>query len=169
MVSLDGEAAFPSVDRDILLRELYSVGENGDYLRYSKGTYQNTQAQFKHDNKLSRVFEEYTGTRQGHVKASGHYKVYINPCLDTLNSTDLGFHIGPVIVTVVCCADDSYLLSDRPSGLQGSLNIVEHYAGRYRVIFNASKTKIVVTGSQVDMQYYRIPAHGPCVEIRSML
>ena len=26
-VSLDGEAAFPSVDRDILIRELYSVGE----------------------------------------------------------------------------------------------------------------------------------------------
>ena len=69
-VSLDGEAAFPSVDRDILLRELYSAGECGDFLAYSKGTYQNTQAQFKIDNKLSRAFEEHTGTRQGHVKAS---------------------------------------------------------------------------------------------------
>ena len=31
-VSLDGEAAFPNVDRDIQVRELYSVGEQGDYL-----------------------------------------------------------------------------------------------------------------------------------------
>lgn len=40
-VSLDGEAAFPSVDRDILVRELYSVGERGDILHHSRGTYQN--------------------------------------------------------------------------------------------------------------------------------
>ena len=38
-VSLDGEAAFPSVDRDILVRELHSVGESGDFLQYSRGTY----------------------------------------------------------------------------------------------------------------------------------
>ena len=154
-VSLDGEAAFPSVDRDILLHELYTVGERGDFLQYSRGTYQNTHAQFKLDGKLSRTFEEHTGNRQGHVKASGHFKVYINPCLDSLNSTDLGFHIGPIAVGVVCCADDTYLLSDRPSALQSAINIVEHYAKRYRVIFNASKTKIVVTGSKVDMQLYK--------------
>ena len=93
--------------------------------------------------KLSRTFEEHTGNRQGHVKASGHFKTYINPCLDTLNSTDLGFHIGLLSVLVVCCADDTYLLSGTPSGLQAAIKIVEHYARRYRVVFNASKTKIV--------------------------
>ena len=154
-VSLDGEAAFPSVDRDILLRELYSVGESGDLHNYSRGTYQNTQAQFKLNNKLSRAFQEHTGNRQGHVKASGHYKAYINPCLEALNRADLGFHIGPIAVNAVTCADDTYLLSDRSSGLQGSINIVQHYARRYRVVFNASKTKIVVTGSKVDIQYYQ--------------
>ena len=154
-VSLDGEAAFPSVDRDILVRELYSVGERGDILHYSRGTYQNTKSQFKLHGQLSRQFEEHTGTRQGHVKASGNFKAYINPCLKLLNSTDIGFHIGPIQVIVVCCADDNYLLSDRPSGLQSAINIVEHYARRYRVNFNASKTKIVVTGSKQDMQFYK--------------
>ena len=32
-VSLDGEAAFPSVERDIQVRELFSIGERGDILR----------------------------------------------------------------------------------------------------------------------------------------
>ena len=154
-VSLDGEAAFPSVDRDIQVRELYSVGESGDFLQYSRNTYQNTNCTMKVDGKLSRCFSEYTGNRQGHVKAAGHFKAYINPCLDTVNSTDLGFHIGPITVGTECCADDTYLQSDSQSGLQGLIDIVGHYARRYRVIFNADKTKIVVTGSRHDMDYYK--------------
>ena len=41
-VSFDGQAAFPSVDRDIQVRELYSCGETGDVLNYSNSIYQNT-------------------------------------------------------------------------------------------------------------------------------
>ena len=37
-ISLDGEAAFPSVDRDIQVRELYSIGERGDLLEHSRNT-----------------------------------------------------------------------------------------------------------------------------------
>ena len=44
-VSLDGEAAFPSVNRTIQVRELYTAGERGDLLRYSKNTYENTEVE----------------------------------------------------------------------------------------------------------------------------
>ena len=47
------------------------------------------------------------------------------------------------------------VLSDSQSGLQSAINLVSHYAKRYRVVFNADKTKIVVTGSKVDMDYFR--------------
>ena len=77
-VSFDGQAAFPSVDRDIQVRELYSVGERGDFLQYSQNTYQNTSSQIKLDGKLSREFHEHKGSRQGHKRASGHFKAYIN-------------------------------------------------------------------------------------------
>ena len=46
-VSLDGEAAFPSVERDIQVRELYAAGERGDYLKYSRNTYVNTEFHLK--------------------------------------------------------------------------------------------------------------------------
>ena len=36
-----------------------------------------------------------------------------------------------------------------------ALDIMSHYAHRYQLNFNADKTKIVVTGSRVDMRYYR--------------
>ena len=93
-VSLDGESAFPSVERDIQVRELYAIGERGDVLQYSRNTYRNTECHMKLENKLSRKIVENKGNRQGHVRASGHFKVYINPCLLSLNSSQLGFDFG---------------------------------------------------------------------------
>ena len=71
------------------MRELYSVGEQGDILKYSRNTYKNTECKLKQDGKLSRTIMEFTGNRQGHVKAAGHFKVYINPCLEAVNRADL--------------------------------------------------------------------------------
>ena len=68
---------------------------------YSNNTYQNTEAKIKMKNKLSRQFETYKGSRQGHIRGSGHFEVYINPCLTAANKSNLGFNIGPICVTAV--------------------------------------------------------------------
>ena len=52
-------------------------------------------------------------------------------------------------------ADDTYILAGSPSSLQAALNIVSFFGKRYRIIFNADKTELVVSGSQVDMDYYQ--------------
>ena len=113
-VSFDGQAAFPSVERAIQLRELYSCGESGDLLEYSRNIYANTVSKMKQDGKLSKEIKEYRGNRQGHKRSSGHFKSYINPCLLTADATKLGFYIGPICVSVVCIADDAYVLSGTP-------------------------------------------------------
>ena len=154
-VSFDGKAAFPSVDREIQVRELHTCGENGDLLNYSRNTYKNTASHIKQDGKLGRQFHEYKGARQGHKRASGHFKCYINPCLTTANSSNLGFWIGPICVSCVCIADDTYVLSNNPRKLQGLIDIFGHYSKRYRLEFGASKTKVTVTGSAKDMDYYK--------------
>ena len=153
-ISFDGKAAFPSVDRDIQLRELFSCGERGDILKYSKNTYENTVCRIKQNGKLSREIREWKGSRQGHKRASGHFKTYINPCLTTTNTSGLGFYIGPICVCAVCVADDTYVLSGDPRKLQALINIIGHYGRRYRIIFGADKTKVTVTGSRHDMKYY---------------
>ena len=61
--SLDGEAAFPSVEREIQVRELYAIGERGDMLEYSRNTYRNTECHLKQGNLLSRKVNEYKGNR----------------------------------------------------------------------------------------------------------
>ena len=124
-------------------------------LRYSNNTYKNTVSQFKQDNMLGREFREYKGARQGHKRAAGHFKTYINPCLVAANSSNLGFWIGPICVTCICVADDTYVLSGDPRQLQAVINIIGHYSKRYRVVFGADKTKVTVTGSKQDIMYYK--------------
>ena len=118
-ISFDGQAAFPSVDRDIQIRELHSCGESGDLLQYSRNTYRNTFSQIKQDGKLGRQFREYKGSRQGHKRASGHFKSYINPCLTLTNSSQLWYWIGPICVTCVCVADDTYVTIRGPQATAG--------------------------------------------------
>ena len=154
-VSFDGKAAFPSVDREILVRELFAIGEAGDYLEYSKNTYTITTAHMKQSGLISREFREEKGTRQGYKRAAGNFKTYINPCLISSNDSRLGFNIGPICITALCIADDTYVLSDDPRNLQAAINIINHYGRRYRLTFGADKTKVTVTGSPHDMNYYK--------------
>ena len=70
------------------------------------------------------------------------------------NSSQLGYWIGPICVSCVCIADDTYILSGDPRNLQALINIVSHYSKRYRVTFGADKTRVTVTGSRLDMSYY---------------
>ena len=85
--------------------------ERGDYLEYSRNTYHNT-------NNLSRDFQEYKGSRQGHKHVAGNIKAYINPCLEAANSSNLVFNTGPHCVSAFCIADDKYVLADDPRKLQ---------------------------------------------------
>ena len=86
---------------------------------------------------LSRSFSETLGCKQGHIKSSDNYKIYINPLLDTVDSSNLGVWLGPVNVGSSACADDEYLITDSQSKLQSLIDIA-----------------VTIVGSEVDMSYY---------------
>ena len=104
--------------------------------------------------KLSREIKESLGVKQGQILSSDNYKIYIGPCLDTLEEAQLGVWIGVVNSGVSGVADDVYLCSDDPNKLQSLLDIAEHYGHFYRIKYGASKTKITVSGSDADIQFY---------------
>ena len=81
--------------------------------------------------------------------------MYINPCLLSLNSSNLGFDIGLICTTTACVADDAYLLSNTPIVLHGALDIISHYAKHYQLKFNTDKTKVEVAGSKLDKAFYK--------------
>ena len=88
--SLNGDLAFEVFNRTIQTRELFCAWESGQYWMATKYSYENTQTQIKLNGQLSRCFSENLGVIQGHVRAADHYKIYINPLLNTIDSTNLG-------------------------------------------------------------------------------
>ena len=152
--SLDGDSAFEVVCRTIQQRELYFSGEIGQLSKYNSSCYQNTETCIKMNGKISKPLQENLGVGQGKIRSSDHYKIYINPVLETLDNADLGINIGPINTGVSCVADDLYLLSDDQVKLQGLLDISQHYGELYRIKYGANKTVISVVGSKADMQYY---------------
>ena len=152
--SLDGDSAFEVVNRQILTRELYMSGDRGEYWKASYFSYQDSMSRIKMNGQLSRQIKEILGVKQGHIKSSDHYTAYNGPLLDTLEHACLGVWIGPINCAVTGVADDDFLMSDDSIKLQGLINIAEHYGNRYRISYGASKTKITISGSDIDRQYY---------------
>ena len=72
-----------------------------------------------------------------------------------LEEAQLGVWIGPINSGVSGCADDIYLGSDNPTKLQALIDIAAHYGSLYRIQYGASKTKITVSGPEIDVNYYR--------------
>ena len=153
--SLDGDSAFEVVCRTIQKRELYFAGETGQLAQYNQSSYDNTKTRIKMKGKVSKPLTEELGVGQGKIRSSDHYKIYINPVLDILDSAQLGIDIGPINAGVSCVADDVYLTTDDQTKLQGLLDIAQHYGQSYRVEYGAKKTVISVVGSKKDMQYYQ--------------
>ena len=102
--SLDGDSAFEVVDRNIQTRELYCAGEKGQYWQASQYSYQNSLTCIKMNGKLSRSINEKFGVKQGRNKSSDHYKVYIAPLLDTLDSANLFLYFFIVKLTTITVA-----------------------------------------------------------------
>ena len=80
----------------------------GDFWQASHYSHQNSLTKIKMNGNIN----EGLGNKQGMNKSSEHYKIYIAPLLDTLDSADLGVWVGPVNVSVSGVADDVYLMSD---------------------------------------------------------
>ena len=152
--SLDGESAFEVVDRSIQLRELYCAGLKGQYWLADNYSYQNTQTRIKMNGQMSNSFTEQTGVKQGNIKSSDHYKIYITPLLDTADASNLGIWIGNTNISHSACADDEYLISDSQTKLQALIDIAQFYGEMYHVTYGASKTKVTVVGSNIDMNYF---------------
>ena len=121
--SLDGASAFEEVCRTIQKRELYFAWETGQLAQYNAHSYENTNNRIKMKGKILKPLIEKGGVGQGKIRSSDHYKVYINPVLETLESARLGVNIGPINTAVSCLADDVYLESYDQTKMQGLVDI----------------------------------------------
>ncbi len=113
-------------------------------IRFLHALYLNQTAAVQWGSARSEPFAIENGVKQGGVLSPVLFTVYLDELLTRLSRSRIGCHIGSIFAGAFAYADDVILLSPSLGGLIQMLNICESYAAEFQVVFNSSKSKLVV-------------------------
>ena len=92
----------------------------------------------------SEPFKCRNGIKQGGVLSPILFCVYMDELLSRLEKAKIGCHIGHHYMGAFCYADDVTLVAPSVGAAQKMLSICEKYAREYDVIFNSSKSVVLL-------------------------
>ena len=101
------------------------------------------------------------GVKQGGVLSPVLFTVYMDELLVRLGKSRCGCYIGNIFCGALSYADDVIILAPTMSSVYSMLSICEKFANDYDVIFNASKSKLLIFPASFDgqHQYENISVH----------
>ena len=143
--SLDAEKAFDAIPHSILLYKASSVLKN-HWWRLMFSWYTSLTATVKWNNKLSKSFNLYKGTRQGGLTSPFLFNLLYQELVNGLSDLPGGMKIGNLSYNVFCYADDLLLTSATATGLQKLINFANTYVSSHGLSFNAKKSNTIVFG-----------------------
>ncbi len=153
-VLLDASRAFDRVNYvklfDILLRRnLCPI-----VVKFLLNMYTSQMIRVRWGSHLSDVHRVYNGVKQGGVLSPILFIMYMDELLCRLSKSHKGCHIGASFMGALGYADDIVLLTPTVSSCTDLLDICASFAEEYDVIFNSSKSKLLVYGCG------KFPANG---------
>ena len=101
-------------------------------------------------NCISQSFECTNGIKQGGVLSPILFCVYMDELLCRLERNGVGCFIGKEFMGAFSYADDLSLLAPSVSALRKMLCVCEEFAGEYNVIFNGSKSALLLFKAPVN-------------------
>lgn len=108
--------------------------------------YINQKIRVRWGNATSPEYTISNGVKQGGVMSPVLFTVYLDELLLNLKSVGFGCHVGGSFSGALAYADDVCLLAPSLSCLREMLRTVEAFAGRSKVLFNATKSALVTFG-----------------------
>ena len=153
---LDASKAFDRVKFDTLFELLLAKHICPTIARLLSFLYTNQQCRVKWCGEVSSSFSVQNGVKQGGVLSPRLFNIYLDELLCRLKRSGMGCYYGNVYVGSLAYADDVVLLSPTLGSLKEMLNICEQYSTDFNILFNASKTKLMVFGrniSKVDVVF----------------
>ena len=129
LVLLDAKSAFDVVIHSHLMKRLYHAGIDDKHWTIIQSMHTNATSAVKWNGKTSELFNVLQGVRQGGILSTDLYKLYINPLLNMLETSNLGCRIGNILCNTSACADDVALMSKKTTDMQVQINMANTFAG----------------------------------------
>ncbi|PJE78122.1 hypothetical protein CI610_02944 [invertebrate metagenome] len=141
---LDSSKAFDTVWHDGLLAKLYDIGLTGKVWNILKFMYTDINSSVFFNGLISAPGKMERGILQGGALSAKMYLIFINDLLDEVERCGRGAMIIDKTVNIPTQADDTCLVSTNITSLNKMLTICESYSRKWRFLYSASKSKVVV-------------------------
>ena len=151
LLFLDAKSAYDTVKPEILARNLYMTGMDGNSLTFINERLTNRKTYLDWNKTIMGPINDTHGLEQGGISASELYKIYNNELFTTTHDSGLGIDIGigendegePIKISSVGQADDSVLSANKISNLANILLLTKDYCDKYHVKLCEGKTKLL--------------------------
>ncbi|PZC79121.1 hypothetical protein B5X24_HaOG216810 [Helicoverpa armigera] len=141
---LDLSKAFDLVSYDVLWAKLDKLKVPTEIQNILKYWYGNQVNNVRWAGTLSHSYGLECGVRQGGLTSPTLFNLYMNELIEGLSSTRVGCFIDGVSVNNISYADDMVLLSASVCVLRRLIAQCEDYARTHGLIYNCSKSEIMV-------------------------
>ena len=131
---IDYKKAFDSVDRNLLLYKLSSIGISGHMYKAISSLYSNPKSRVILQDYSTEYFDCPVGVKQGDCLSPTLFAIFINNLASEIKSSGVGLkldiediagNIEITLLNILLYADDIVLFAENEADLQFLLNIVE--------------------------------------------
>jgi hypothetical protein len=146
---LDASKAFDRVNYIRLFSLLRRRGLCPLLTRFLLMLYAGQSLSVKWQEETSSPFGCRNGVKQGAVVSPVLFCIYMDTLLQRLEGSGLGCHVGHKFIGAISYADDLTLIAPTHEATQRMLIICEEFANEYDVLFNSTKSQVVVFNHKI--------------------
>ena len=136
-------SAYDTVMPELLIKNMYLAGMDGNSLTYMKHRLTNRQTYIDWDGNLMGPIHDEHGLEQGNIASGDLYKIYNNELLKTTQKSELGIPLKSQVISSVGQADDTVHATNKLANLNNILHLTMDYCKKYEVTLCADKTKLL--------------------------
>ena len=141
---IDFKKAYDTVNRELLLQRLKSLGINGIFLRNIAAMYTKIEYSVKHKNGHSSNIRSNLGLKQGCPLSPMLFNIYIDDIKDVFDESCCPINFQNETINHFLYADDLVLISESSEALQNSLDKVYQFTNRKHLTISVKKSKSMV-------------------------
>ena len=152
LLFLDAKSAFDRVLPELLIRNLFTAGMDGNSTVFVNNRLTNRKTYLDWDRNLMGPINDEVGLEQGGSNSSEYYKIYSNENLICAQKSEQGIDLGKSkdlhlgtsqIISAIGLADDTVLAANKLSSLSNILYLTQNYCEKYGVTLSYDKTKLL--------------------------